>query len=266
MSVKRLEHPLGRLEPEDFEHVERYPMSAVLPTDVTTVEKVLALPGWHASHNQGKEGSCVGHAVAMERAITNRLQSIAAGATSKDATVRYDPIDVWNQAKIIDEWGWTNPGDENGTSVRAAYDSTRARGLCRVTTMRLQDGVPVPVGEQPPDAAAGVATNRWATTVDEIRTAIANGLPVVLGIRWYTAFDKPLKKSGAWWVADTEKTNLGTVRGGHSVCVYGASDKRQAVRLKNSWGTAYPLVWVPYPTLDRIVRRENGEAALVTDR
>lgn len=84
-----------------------------------------------------------------------------------------------------------------------------------------------------PDPAEGILTNRWATTVDEIRTSIASGAPVVLGCNWY-------------------------VRSGHAVCM-------QAVGFVNSWGERYPLAMLPYETLARLLD-EDGEATLVTDR
>ena len=49
------------------------------------------------------------------------------------------------------------------------------------------------------------------------------------------------------------------------MCLYGASDERQAFKLKNSWGPEYPLVWMPYDTLQRLID-EHGEVAIVTDR
>jgi hypothetical protein len=35
--------------------------------------------------------------------------------------------------------------------------------------------------------------------------------------------------------------------------------------VKNSWGRAYPLVWLPYAAMERLLK-EDGEATLVTDR
>lgn len=255
--------PLGRLEPTDWVHVERYPLSIALPAAVEHVERLLKLPGWRRSHDQGREGSCVGHAVAMERAITNRAQALRGGVR---VTVRYDPLHVWNEAKKIDEWPSTNPGDNNGTSVRAAYEVARTIGLSRVRMMQTTGGVPHPIGAKSPTPADGIEAYRWATTVDEVRTAIAEGLPVAIGVSWYRAFDTPTKRSGEWWLpASTKPGPLGGVRGGHSVCLAGASDRREAFRLVNSWGPAYPLAWLPYSTL-QLLLTAGGEAAVVTDR
>jgi hypothetical protein len=259
--TKTVEHPLGRLEPSDFKHVELYPLTAVLPETVDYVERLLQIPGWRVSHDQGSEGSCVGHAVALERAIVNRMQLVAAG---RRETVRYDPIDLWNEAKRVDEWEWTLPGDTNGTSVRAAYDVAQARGLSRVSSMKLVDGVPRPFGAKAADVAHGVTTFRWAHTVDEVRSAIAAGLPVAIGVNWHRGFDTPVYRSSAYWLP-TLAAGIGAVRGGHAVCLSGASDAREAFRLVNSWGRDYPLVWLPYETMGFLLD-QAGEAAVVTDR
>jgi hypothetical protein len=254
------ERPLGRREPTDFEHVAKYPFGAVAPATVATVERTLALPSWHWTHDQGREGSCVGHGTTMERAIVNIAQARAAGV--KPFTRRYNPLHVWNEAKLIDEWPDTNPGDSNGTSVRAAYDVLRVQGAMRVRSMKLVDGNPQPVGGKLADVAEGVLTNRWATTVDEVRTALSQGLAVAIGVNWYGNFDTPVQKGSEWWIGEGDFLSL---RGGHCTVLYGASDKRQAFRMKNSWGRSYPLVWMPYGALGRLLA-EDGEVALVTDR
>lgn len=254
--------PLGRLEPTDFEHVDKYPYALVAPATVAVAERALILPGWLASHDQGNEGSCVGHGLVLERSITNAAQKRLFGYPPFS---RYDPIAVWNGAKTIDEWPETNPGDDNGTSLRAGYRWASDTGLQPVSSMQLVGGVPTPVNAKAVDQIWGVAAYRWATTVDEARTAIANGIPVTIGVNWYTSFDHPYRKSRSFWLPDAAKVPIGSVRGGHCICLAGVSDKRQAFRLLNSWGRDYPAVWLPYPTLQRLIA-ENGEVALVTDR
>lgn len=263
--------PLGRKTPKDFNHVDKYPLKALAPRTVAKVEQVLRLPSWHWEHNQGREGSCVPHGSSMERAVTNTRQNILGALLHK--TVRYDPIWLWNEAKKIDEWPETNPGDDEGTSVRAAYDVLRTVGHRRIGLHSISlnvDGVPVVNDpyEGPPSLDEGVLTNRWATTVDEMRTAIASNLPVTIGVNWYSNFDRPyhtLSGSKPDYIIGKDKSSLGVIRGGHCVCIYGASDRRQAFRVKNSWGKSYPLVWLPYETMQRLLN-EDGEAALVTDR
>ncbi len=239
------EFPLGRKVPGDWVHVERYPLRAIMPETIATVEDVLPLPyAYRPKYDQGSEGACVGFASSWMVSIFNRRF--------------YDARWLYKSAQQIDEW----EGDSySGTSVRAGMDVLREVGHRRNVR-----GV-----SQPPDMAHGIVANRWATNVDEVRACVAAGGPVVLGINWYTNFDKPAPRRGAdgfvpnrpeWYIGVGD---LGTVRGGHAICVYGASDRRQAVKLVNSWGTRYQLVWLPYSVLARLLS-EDGEATIVTDR
>jgi hypothetical protein len=237
---------LGRRVPSDWKHVEKYPLRAVQPETVQTVERILYRPSvpWRMFYNQGREGSCVGFG-------SSEMMSILNGK-------RYDARWLWDQAKMIDEWPETNPGDDNGTSVRAGMDVLRTQG--HVVSARGKD--------QPVSSAEGIAANRWATTVDEVRTCIANGVPVTIGVNWYGLFDQPIRRqvttrSAEWWI--DPNASLGNIRGGHCVCLIGASDKRQAVRFPNSWGLDYPITWMPYPILERLLN-EEGEATIVVDR
>jgi hypothetical protein len=232
------EHQIwGRRVPGDREHVRKYPYAATAPAPAANVEHALPLPRYRVAYDQGTEGACVGFGSSWLMSILNRRL--------------YNPRWLWDEAKKIDEWPDTNPGDSNGTSVRAAMDVLRSLGH-----------VPVRRADGQPSLADGIAANRWARTVDEIRTSIAAGVPVTLGTNWYSAFDTPVQRGLAWWIGADD---LGPVRGGHCVCVYRASDRLQAVGLVNNWGTKYPLVLMPYRTLERLLD-EDGEATMVTDR
>lgn len=228
----------GRLIPTDWNHVMLYPFSAVAPEAVEKVERTLRLPAYRVIYDQKREGACVGFASSWMMSTLNRR--------------RYDPRWLWNKAKEIDEWPDTNPGDNCGTSVRAAMDVLRKTGHVRIFRKKTY----------PPDQQEGILENRWATSVDQIRTCIAGGTPVVFGINWYTNFDEPVEKNGDWWVG---QGNLGAVRGGHAICLYRASDRRQAFGFVNNWGARYPLALMPYKVVERLLG-EYGEATMVTDR
>lgn len=224
--------PLGRRRSPDTKHIEKYPFRVVRA--VANVENILPLPSWHEEHDQGTEGACVGYGWSMAKAILDKQ--------------RFNDAWLWNEAKKIDIWPDTNPGDNNGTSVRAAGDVLRDQGH-------------VLKGKRSPERRWAIQENRWATTVDEMRTAIAGNVPVVIGVNWYSNFDNPQHKGTEHWIGEG---SLGHIRGGHCVCIIGASDKRQAFLAKNSWGKNYPLVWIPYTTMQRLLN-EDGEAALITD-
>lgn len=250
-----MSRPLGRLRPPDLEHVSRYPLSALIADPAHALayppagtERSLGLPWWWKQHDQGNEGACVGFGCSAMMSITNHLQRYA--STGADVTYRYDSRWLYLEAQEIDEWPETPP--EEGTSVRAGCEILRARGHRRV-----QKGV-----SGPENAAHGITAYRWAMTVNEMRAAIYAGLAVSIGVNWYQDFDSPDMHEGEWWIG---RGNLGGIRGGHCVCLFRMSDRRQAFRLMNSWGDEYPPVWLPYEVMSRLID-EWGEVAVITDR
>jgi hypothetical protein len=234
---------LGRRIPTSWEHVSKYPLRlmAAPPVPPITVERVLSLPAYRRELDQGTEGACTGFGSTWMMAILNRRL--------------YHARQLYLEAQKIDEWDDTPP--QEGSSVRAVMDVLRTRGHWR----RVNGTNFAPI----PDARHGISENRWATKVDEIRACIAAGVPVTGGFNWYTAFDSEgIQKIGMdYWIG--RGGDLGPIRGGHCICIYGASDRRQAVKIVNNWGVTYPLVWLPYTVLRRLLK-EDGEASIVTDR
>lgn len=181
---------LGRRTPPDFEHIAKYPLRAAppVPKPVPVVlgvnwyasfdrperdargrywigrdkhnlgpirggHAICVKPtslrdplSWYRFYDQGSEGACVGFAASRMMTLLNRQ--------------RYDAQWLYRQAQLFDTWSDTPPGE--GTSVRAAMDILRDRGHRRVWR-----------GEsRPTESGAGIAANRWATTVDEIRSVL----------------------------------------------------------------------------------------------
>lgn len=240
--------PLGRLEPTDRKHIEAYGLDQLgLPVPAPGVEKGLGLPWWWQQHDQGQEGSCVGFGCSSMMSITNARQYWLVNHVAQ--THRYMPRWLYLEAQKVDEW----PGENyEGTSVRAGCDILRTIGHRR-TRLGVQ---------YPPSLADGISANRWATTVDEVRAAIYADRAVAIGINWYSNFDDPVTFNGELWIG---RSGLGHVRGGHCLCIYRMSDGRKAFRLMNSWGAAYPPVWLPYDVLQQLLD-EAGEATVITDR
>lgn len=84
---------------------------------------------------------------------------------------RYDARWLWNEAKKVDEFPDTNPGDDNGTSVHAAMDVLRVQGHVRTSGGK----------DAKPNVAEGISANRWATKVPEILGVLQSPLYVQLG-------------------------------------------------------------------------------------
>lgn len=227
----------GRRVPTDWTHAARYPFTG----NVVKVERVLALPAWHDRWIQGQRNSCVGHATSLMLSILNRYD--------QGVWREYSPWWLWDRSKERDEWADTNPGDNNGTSVNAACQVLHRSG--HVVVWKGKD--------RAPDKAQGIAEYRWATNVDSIRASLSVKVPVSFAIGWNSGMDRIETRDGeAWYGVDD-----GYDRGGHDVCLFGASDRRQAFKVANSW-QGYPPAWLAYAQADRLLAR-YGEACLVTD-
>jgi hypothetical protein len=207
---------LGRRTPTDFEHVEKYPLRA-LPVEQQPVHVPMAFginwyqnfdnpvkeadgrfwigrgnlgsirgghcvclrstgqhdsTAWWRFYNQGAEGACVGFGTSRMMSLLNRR--------------RYFARWLWDRAKQADEWSDTNPGDDNGTSVRAACDVLRTKGHVTWKPSYADiDNDPAdayPRSGLTPNPNEGISANRWATSWDDVKRTVGatgNGVPVL---------------------------------------------------------------------------------------
>ena len=102
---------------------------------------------WYKYYDQGSQGACVGYGSSRMMTLLNRTM--------------YQPRWLWDEAKKIDEWEETNPGDNNGTSVKAAMDVLRVQGH----KLRGKENIVLD---------AGISANRWATNVDDLFSVLQN--------------------------------------------------------------------------------------------
>lgn len=237
---RREPHPkaLGRVPGGDPSRLEKHPLTAspILAGDAETRVK-LALPRrYRAAMDQGEEGACVGFAWSWAMSIMTRKL--------------FEPFWLYHEAQLVDPW---EGEDYSGTSVDAGGAVLLDKGHRKVRRPR----VVAEVGE--PDVRWGVQRYYWCRTVDEVRAAIRAGFPVVLGVDWYTGFDRPETRPNGFWLP--EESNWGHKRGGHAICCFGADDSLECVWLVNSWGLAYPIVKLSYAALGRLL--DNGGDAAV---
>ena len=173
---------LDRKAPESWEHVEKYPLRGIVDLKPTPVilginwysafddpelrnderwwipEKSLGVVRgghcicvksiqpdrlkWHAFYDQGSEGACVGFGISRAQTMLNH--------------VLYDAFWLYEEAKRYDEW----PGEDyDGTSVNAGLKVARDQGLMRAEVSVVSH-------------AAGIAAYRWATSVEDVHSAI----------------------------------------------------------------------------------------------
>lgn len=237
--------PLGRLEPTDWNHVDKYPLRALAATERPARVPVVIGVNWYSAFDKptaatprspwwiGRDGNLGsvrgGHAVVLvpfgvdePTAWWEWYDQIAEGICVSEAVTRamallnrqrYQPRPLYDVAQANDEW----PGENyDGTSVRAGLDVARTLGV--VPALRGERHY-VKRGEvtRPPLPEHGISANRWAISTDEALE--------VLG-----------------------------------------ADGRDYVNMANSWGRNYPRrVRMPATVLDRL-RSESGEIGIVTDR
>jgi hypothetical protein len=203
--------PLGRLTPTDWRHYEKFPLTAATTPDTPTpvaigvnwytdfdtpvqkggrywigldskklgsirgghcvclepgdqlnggtavVRKLQDSPSWWDFYDQGREGACVGFGCSRMMSLLNRK--------------RYDARWLWDWAKATDEWPETKPGDDQGTSVRAACDILRTRGHVAWKDA-YADRDFQQRDQEPPASGEGIMVYRWARTVDEVHSVL----------------------------------------------------------------------------------------------
>lgn len=243
---------LGRFIPDDWTHVESYPLSAVPQQDrLARVPVVIGVnwyaafdnperdddtgehwvgngkahlggirgghcvclepgesdddPAWWDFYDQGTEGACVGFGWSRCMSLLNKEPYAA----------RW----LWDRAKEVDEWSQTNPGDAEGTSVRAAGDILRGRGHVDWDASMADDEMSERAGYTA-TLNDGIKRFRWARSINEVHEALGNP----------------------------------------------EADRLEAVPFLNSWGRRYPRrTWMPDAVLARLIT-EDGEIAVPADR
>jgi hypothetical protein len=209
--MKKHIHRLGRKAPSDFDHVAKYPLTARMAVTMKPQPVIVGanwydafdnpvkdkdgkywvgknpkslggirgghcvcMPhlttsdtyGWYDFYNQGNEGACVGFGTSRAMSLLNRK--------------RYNARWLWDLAKLNDEFADTMPGDDNGTTVRAAMDVLRGKGhvpwktsMASLTWQKRDQLAAI--------EADGVLANRWATNIDDLFSVLENDTYKKLG-------------------------------------------------------------------------------------
>nr|WP_081655670.1 hypothetical protein [Amycolatopsis vancoresmycina] len=87
---------------------------------------------------------------------------------------------LWDAAKKRDEWPETNPGDENGTSVRAAAEVLKETGHVLWDDSYANDDWQARE-KYTPEAKQGIKAFRWAKSVDDVHSVLGNARADALG-------------------------------------------------------------------------------------
>jgi hypothetical protein len=110
-------------------------------------------------YNQGQEGACVGFGWSRCMTLLN----------GEDYVARW----LWDRAKERDEWAETKPGDNNGTSVRAAAEVLVALGHVDWKKEYAHDEWQARE-KYAPDVTDGLKVFRWAKSAADVHAALGN--------------------------------------------------------------------------------------------
>lgn len=244
---------LGRIVSPDWEHVDRFPLTAAAIEAITVPTPVVIGVNWYTAFDSPVKDSSGhywigrdpkqlgsvrgGHCVCLKpRGVTDLIAwwdfydqfhegaCVGFGATRCMSLInrkRYFARWLWDRAKDVDGFSDTNPGDDNGTTVRAALDVLRERGhvpwKASYASMDDQPADSFPRSGLSPVLGEGISANRWIRSMDDM-----------LAVLGYSGLD---------------------------YC-----------DVINSWGRSFPhLTRIPVATLERLWR-EDGEFGVPTDR
>jgi C1A family cysteine protease len=176
--------------------------------------------------DQGELGSCTANAIVSglrEYLLKNKSTWIALsrlflyweernleGTVNEDsgAEIR-DGMKVLNQIGVCPEFDWS-------------YD--------------ISTFTNTPTDKMVADATAyQVVEYHRITSLDQLKAALAEGLPVVIGIEVYESFESDtVSKTGIVPLPDTSTEKY---LGGHAVLAVGYDDDKKQIIVRNSWGT-----------------------------
>jgi len=176
---------------------------------------------------QGILGSCTANAIVSGLREYLLLKD-------KQPLTRLSRLFLYYEERALE--GTTNR--DSGASIRSGMKVLSTIGVCpeankpyNVTSFKQP-----PTGEQIKEAAKfKVQEYHRVTSLYNLKVALAEGLPVVMGLKIFASFEgDKVAKMGIVSVPDL---NNEACLGGHAVCVVGYDDSRSWCIVRNSWGT-----------------------------
>ena len=230
--------------------------------DLTSIPRSVDLSGnFPVPGNQGRQGSCTAWATGY--ALKSYQERVEEGWAFSPSTT-FSPAWIYNQVKAPGPCGGADPYD-CGSRITDALDLLISDGAATLATMPYDDQD----YRRTPSSAARQEASRFKAlrkrrvgSIAHLKGALANRLPVVIGMPVYESF---FSLSGPGSVYNNLR---GSSRGGHAVTLVGYDDNRYggAFKVINSWGTGWGdrgYFWLPYSIYGD--SRFNAYAYLLVD-
>lgn len=218
------------------------PTDGDLPSsvDLRTTGKVSAV------RDQGQLGSCTGFAMGtgLRETLTNM-----AGVQAKQVS----PLFLYYQERVLEN----TVTEDSGASMADGMNVLLNTGVCLESTIpyNIAKFTAKPSTKATQEAAKlKINVKTPLADLNALKSELAQGHPGVIGFQVYESFmsqdvantgNMPMPKDGEQIV------------GGHAVMIVGYDDSKQALLVKNSWGTGWGqkgYFWMPYAyvTPDRV--------------
>ncbi len=218
------------------------------------VERRLTVPSSESSdgfttnlinfYDQGPTGTCVGYSGSWCTTVRNSTDTLAK---------KYNAKELYKQCRRI---MGVDPNNLNGgATMPSVGKALRDWGHILVTGKSTN---------KPVSKEEGIESYNWGLSAADARLAISQGKPAHFGVYWYQAFQSPKLINGEYWIG-WQTGSWGAALGGHAIAMIEWSDKRNAGRLKNTWGNEYPEVWINATAINRLLNAQ-GELLICVDR
>lgn len=196
------------------------------PRKLKLPSKVDLRPDLPAVLNQGSLGSCVINATSVALRYALKMQFQAAPALSR----LQGYYDVRKLQGTLDE--------DSGCEIRLAIKCANKIGIGRESLwpyrIRQFTDAPPPAVYQDAIHFNAMKYKRVAVNASHIKAALAQNLPVIIGVTLFESFDsKSVERTGVVPMPDTRKESI---LGGHAMLVVGYGQKAGHFTVRNSWG------------------------------
>lgn len=178
--------------------------------------------------DQGELGSCTANAIASglkEYLLNNKAAWIALSRLFL----------YWEERRLE---GTVN--EDSGAEIRDGMKVLNQIGVCPETDWPydISTFANTPTDKMVADAAAyKVVEYHRIISLDQLKAALAEGLPVVIGIDVYESFESDtVAKNG---IVPLPNTSTEKYLGGHAVLAVGYDDDKKQIIVRNSWGTEW---------------------------
>ncbi|VBB09718.1 cysteine peptidase histidine active site [Lucifera butyrica] len=179
--------------------------------------------------DQGKLGSCTANAIASGLREYLELKARQSLTTLSRLFLYYEERSLEGTIS-----------EDSGAEIRDGMKVLKQIGVCPEADWPydISTFTNPPTDKDIADAARyKIGEYHRITSLAHLKAALAEGLPVVIGIDVYESFEsEEVARTGIVPIPDTDKEQF---LGGHAVLVVGYDNKRDMLIVRNSWGSSW---------------------------